>query len=264
VLGDLSVAEFTRLMTAITSWVAPEQGCNYCHIPSDLASDDVYTKVVARRMLQMTEYVNADHATHVGQTGVTCYTCHRGANVPAQTWTDDPEPPRVAGMAGWRDGQNVAGVAATAYSALPFEPFQRYLTSTGDAHDGIRVASLTALPQSEGGDTSNIKDTEHTYALMMHISDSLGVNCTYCHNSRAFSSWEQSNPARTTAWYGLTMVADINEQFLTPLAGTLPDNRLGPSGDAPKANCGTCHQGLPKPLNGAPMLSDYPSLAGPQ
>ena len=31
VLGDLSVGEFTRHMLAITAWVAPEQGCTYCH-----------------------------------------------------------------------------------------------------------------------------------------------------------------------------------------------------------------------------------------
>jgi outer membrane protein OmpA-like peptidoglycan-associated protein len=31
-------------------------------------------------------------------------------------------------------------------------------------------------------------------------------------------------------------------------------------GDAPKANCGTCHQGVYKPLFGANMLKDYPEL----
>ena len=36
--------------------------------------------------------------------------------------------------------------------------------------------------------------------------------------------------------------------------------RLGPTGDAPKANCTTCHQGAYKPLYGANMLDDYPSL----
>ena len=59
VLGDLSVAEFTRLMTTITAWVSPEQGCNYCHNPANLASDDIYTKVVSRRMIQMTQNINA-------------------------------------------------------------------------------------------------------------------------------------------------------------------------------------------------------------
>jgi hypothetical protein len=31
VLGDISAGEFNRLMVAITNWVSPEEGCNYCH-----------------------------------------------------------------------------------------------------------------------------------------------------------------------------------------------------------------------------------------
>ena len=78
VLGDLSVGEFTRHMAAITAWVAPQEGCNYCHNPENLADDSKYTKVVARRMIQMTQHINADWKPHVAATGVTCYTCHRG------------------------------------------------------------------------------------------------------------------------------------------------------------------------------------------
>jgi len=85
VLGHLSVGEFTRLMTAMTSWVAPEQGCAYCHNLQNLADDSVYTKVVARRMVQMTQHINADWKAHVANTGVTCYTCHRGKTVPEMT-----------------------------------------------------------------------------------------------------------------------------------------------------------------------------------
>ena len=44
VLGDLSVGEFTRHMLAITAWVAPEQGCAYCH-GANLADESKYTKV---------------------------------------------------------------------------------------------------------------------------------------------------------------------------------------------------------------------------
>jgi photosynthetic reaction center cytochrome c subunit len=181
-------------------------------------------------------------------------------NVPAQIWTADPAPPTVRGsMAGWRDGQNVAGVEAVAYASLPYDPFERYLGERMENLGNIRVASQTALPT--GTNPQNIKTTEETYGLMMHLSDALGVNCTYCHNSRAFSSWEESLPARTIAWHGLHMVQDVNQEFLAPLASALPDNRKGVNGDAPKAHCGTCHQGVNKPLNGAPMLQDYPSLA---
>ena len=104
VLGDQSVGEFTRTMAAMTAWVAPQQGCTYCHNPQDFASDSVYTKVVARRMLEMTRHVNADWQSHVASTGVTCYTCHRGNNIPTATWFQavDPHP---YGMVGNKAGR---------------------------------------------------------------------------------------------------------------------------------------------------------------
>ena len=37
VLGDVGVGEFTRLMASITTWVAPTQGCAYCHDVSNMA-----------------------------------------------------------------------------------------------------------------------------------------------------------------------------------------------------------------------------------
>ncbi len=38
-LGDLSVGQFTRLMVSMTSWVAPTEGCTYCHNPANFAED---------------------------------------------------------------------------------------------------------------------------------------------------------------------------------------------------------------------------------
>ena len=74
VLSDLTVAEFTRLMVAVTTWVAPKEGCNYCHVPGNWASDDIYTKVVSRRMFEMVQNTNADWKQHVAVqgVGVTC------------------------------------------------------------------------------------------------------------------------------------------------------------------------------------------------
>ena len=60
VLQDLSVGQFTRLMASITTWVSPTQGCAYCHNTNNMAEDSVYTKVVARRMIQMVQHINAD------------------------------------------------------------------------------------------------------------------------------------------------------------------------------------------------------------
>ena len=107
------------------------------------------------------------------------------------------------------------------------------------------------------------QQAEWTYGLMMHLSKGLGVNCTYCHNSRNFGSWETSPPTRVIAWHGIQMSRYLNVDYLEPLGPVYPDHRLGPTGDAPKLNCATCHNGVAKPLYGAPMAASFPSLQMP-
>lgn len=254
VLNDLNVAQFTRVMLAMTQWVAPqEQSCNYCH-GADMSSDERYTKVVARRMLEMVRHINSDWKDHVSTTGVTCYTCHRGNAVPQNVWFTNPGESSNTGLIADMAGQNkpAAGVGLT---ALPYDPFTRMLLKDED----IRVISKDALPD---GNRTSIKQTEGTYALMMHMSQSLGVNCTYCHNSRSFAVWDASTPKRTTAWYGIRMARDLNNHYLVPLTGTFPEHRRGVLGDVGKVNCATCHQGVFKPLYGESMAKDYPELQG--
>jgi len=254
VLKDLDSDEFMRLMAAITEWVSPEQGCAYCHADGEeLASDSLYTKVVARRMLEMTLDINARWQPHVAGTGVTCFTCHRGQPVPAGIWFADPGPPQARGAAGNRAGQN-APAPAVGLTSLPFDPFGPFLADGKD----VRVVSASALPE---GNRTSIKQTEWTYGLMMHMSEALGVNCTFCHNTRSFAAWDQSTPQRSVAWHGIRMVRQLNADYLEPLKPQFPANRLGRLGDAPKVGCGTCHQGAYKPLLGAGMLADYPYLA---
>lgn len=263
VLGDLSEDEFNSLMLSITEWVSPVQGCAYCHNEENLASDEVYTKIVARSMLEMTRVINAEWATHVaGVTGgdgayVNCYTCHRGNNVPTYVWYDGDGvegQPQAAQMLGNRNNQNLAD-AETAFSSLPYTALETKLN--GEAE--IRVIADNELPRV-GVTGASIQATEATYSLMMHMSDSLGVNCTYCHNSRAFSQWDQGPATRTTAWYGIRMVRMINQTYLEPLTPVFPDNRLGPNGDVAKVNCETCHQGVNQPMYGAFMLEEHPTL----
>lgn len=257
VLGELNVAEFTRLMLAMTAWVAPDEGCNYCHNPANLADDSKYTKVVARRMIEMTRHINGDWKTHVAETGVTCFTCHRGKPVPSEVWFAPPLDQQASRMAGSRAGQNMPA-AATALSALPRDPFTPYLLKDNE----IRIAAKAALPGGGAAPGATIAATEGTYGLMMHMADALGVNCTFCHNSRSFSSWEESTPQRSTAWHGIRMARDLNQAYLEPLTGSFPAHRLGPNGDVAKISCATCHQGVNKPLNGVSMLKDHPELAG--
>lgn len=225
VLTDVSLPEFNRTMVAMTQWVSPQQGCNYCHVPGNFASDSIYTKVVARQMLRMTRAINGQWASHVGQTGVTCWTCHAGNPVPNNVWFFD----------------------------RPDQPLRHYL----DRQD-VRVQSASWAPSN--GNRSSIKQTEYTYALMISMSRSLGVNCAFCHNSPRWSSWEQSTPQRLTALRGIRMARALNNDYLLPLQPVFPAERLGPQGDVPKIQCSTCHQGAYKPLYGAQIARDYPAL----
>ena len=233
VLNDISVAEFNRTMIAMSTWVAGTGNCAYCHNLANLAADTlpsgepIYTKIVARRMIQMTRHINSQYQEHVANTGVTCYTCHVGKPLPNGLW----------------------------FYASQNDYLRHYLD-----RDGARV--ITRAVEPSNANRSSVKQTEWTYALMISQSKSLGVNCTYCHNSRAFSSWEEAPPARVTAFHGIQMMRDLNTNFLAPLTPIYPAVRLGPMGDAPKAQCVTCHNGAYKPLYGAQMARDYPAMWG--
>lgn len=233
VLNDISVAELNRTMIAMTTWVAGTGNCAYCHNLKDLSADTldggapIYSKLVARRMIQMTRHINGQYSQHVANTGVTCYTCHRGKPLPGGLWFYGKE---------------------TDY-------LRHYLD-----RDGARVVTQTIAPNPDN--RSSVKQTEWTYALMISQSQSLGVGCVYCHNSRQFSSWEQAPPQRVTAYHGILMMRDLNTRYLSPLQSVYPAGRLGPMGDAPKAQCSTCHGGVYKPLYGAKMVKDYPGLWG--
>ena len=233
VLTDISAAEFGRTMTAMSAWVAGNAGnCAYCHNTANFAADSakgqpIYTKLVARMMLRMTRRVNSDYTNHVGGTGVTCYTCHRGQPLPKGLW----------------------------FYTTENQILRHYLD-----RDDVRVQTHTVEPNN--GNRTAIRQTYNTYALMVTQSNALGVNCTYCHNSRAWTSWEQSTPKRVVALYGSTMLRDVNMNYLNPLQPVYPRSRLGVHGDAPKAQCITCHNGVYKPMYGAKMVKDYPALWG--
>lgn len=273
VLGHITSGEMTRLMTAMATWVSPKQGCAYCHAPqrdaagnivkdedgvpqadqNNLHSDELYTKKVARRMLQMTMQINSGWKTHVKETGVTCYTCHRGNPVPNNIWYDETPSAANSGGLGDRAGQNVPSMIV-GLTALPTDVFRPYLADD----EGIRIISTEPLPIDN---RLSIKQAEWSYGLMMHISGALGVNCTHCHNTRSMAAWGASPPARAQAWYGIRMARALNKDYLEPLGSIFPAERLGPTGDAPKLNCATCHQGAYRPLLGQSMLKDYMVLA---
>jgi photosynthetic reaction center cytochrome c subunit len=253
VLGDLSKSQFARTMLSIKSWVAPDVGCNLCHAAPIYNSDEKYQKRVARKMIAMTRHINTDWTAHVGKTGVTCFTCHRGQAVPPKVWFSATEYDN--GLMQKRPIQRPPTPAA-ADSALPADSLTEYLLHD----DSIRVNGATPL---QTGNRQSVQHARQTYTLMMVMSESLGVNCDFCHNTRAIFSWDLSTPQRVTAWYGIRMVRDLNNNVMVPLKSELPPERLGPGGDVPKIYCATCHNGSNKPLYGAPMLGVYPELVRP-
>lgn len=254
VLGDLDVNEFTRTMLAITAWVSPKEGCNYCHVPgADLSEDTLYTKSVARKMLEMTRGINAGWKTHVSTTGVTCYTCHRGQPVPAGIWFNQPGPRHAGGASAESDGHNAVSVQA-GLTAIDVNVLSRHLVG----NDPLRAAGKAALP---AGNRATIQQTENIFGLMIHASESLGVNCTFCHNTRSHAEWADSPVQRTTAYHGIRMVRELNNGYMVPLTSSFPAARRGQMGDVAKVGCATCHQGQNKPLGGAPLVKDHPALA---
>lgn len=266
VLGDLTEDNFNRLMNAMTQWVAPDQGCAYCHGDAaleDYGDDALYTKVVARRMIQMTQNINENWDGHVNannEVGVNCYTCHRGENVPSNIWFNiSPVNERVDG---WAAVQNRA-TSLSQSTSLPSNALQEYL-SNGDQIVNVHSleSRVAGVPGVDEEDYASIQKTEMTYSLMNYFANSLGVNCVFCHNSRAFYDAGQVTPQWGTALLGRQMVIELNAEYLIPLQDVYPAERLGPVyADAPKAACKTCHKGYQQPMQGLNVIADWPELA---
>ncbi len=266
VLTDVSAAEFMRLQYAITAWVSPKQGCAFCHEGTNWASDAKPQKAVTRIMLQMTRHLNADWSNHVAPAGMTCYTCHRGQPVPGQSWFPDaPEPGHM--MAGDEDNWQESG--DTVRKFFPDDGFAEYFLDD----QPIAVISTASI---HNGTIGSWPEANRIYEMMMQMSDGIGVNCGYCHQSRAFQDWNQSSPYRWNSWWAIRMTRDLNRHFLLPIADILPQSRTlehenripviparmsGPQTGEGLVVCATCHFGLPQPLNGANMLKDYPGLS---
>ncbi|MGI4811440.1 MAG: photosynthetic reaction center cytochrome PufC [Janthinobacterium lividum] len=267
VLGDVDQAEFMRLQEAITQWVAPKQGCGFCHTGEDYASDAKPQKIAARLMLSMTRTINADWSNHIAPSGVTCYTCHRGQPIPAETWF--PQPPKPAKL--WVAIQQPYNESAdTVRKFFPDNGWGLFYVG----NENISGQSLSALPDNQ---VHAVIVVTRIYEMMMQMSDGMGVNCGFCHNSRAFWDWSQSTPQRWTAYYALQQIRELNNNFLLKLAEAIPMKRARvnettlpviPAAEAGIQNgnglavCATCHYSQPKPMGGADVISTYPSLVG--
>jgi photosynthetic reaction center cytochrome c subunit len=78
---NLKILKPDEIRAVMGSFVAGTGlSCMGCHTQGDFASDDMPTKVTARKMLAMVRGINAN--TFNGDQKVTCYTCHRGEALP--------------------------------------------------------------------------------------------------------------------------------------------------------------------------------------
>ncbi len=238
------------LVAAMQAWTG---------IPDLFEDEENYQTQVGYLMISMTQNINENWDGHVnanGEVGVTCYTCHRGQPVPSDIWFSIL--PVNARMAGWSANQNRA-TSLSQSTSLPSDALEMYLleANTIGVHDlESRVAGIP------GQDVASLQHTERTYSLMNYFANSLGVNCVFCHNSRAFYDAGQVTPQWATASLGILMVQELNNDYIVPAGALLPEERLGPiNGDEPKLACKTCHKGYQQPLQGTNVIGDWPQLS---
>ena len=268
VLTTLNAGDFMRLQNGLTAWVSPKQGCGFCHAGNDYASDAKPAKLAARQMLLMTRHINATWRSHVGAGGVTCFSCHRGQPVPSEVWFQSPPTPSRPQIDRQEDYEERARTVRTFF---PNEGYEEYLLQATPELG----QSYTALPT---GETRSQLEIKRIYENMMQMADGIGVNCGYCHNSRAFFDWRQSTPQRWTGYSGIQMTRDLNRNYILGVGQIAPQTRAVVGDDRAfslpardraaqtgngLADCATCHHGAPKAIAGGGLLASFPGLAGP-
>ncbi len=260
VLGGVSKAEFDRTMIAITRWVSPNEGCGFCHGGQNANyATDYPRKQIARAMLAMTRTMNASWTNHVGAQGVTCWSCHAGRVVPQNRWfLDAPLVPPERGLLGKPQAWNTS--AKTIREFFPARPNRMFLLQGLPGH---RIQARNALATTDKAVFTHDREyTEQLYISMMQMSNALGVNCTYCHQSRVAYDWAQSPPNRLAGYSGIKMTTMLNQNYLSRLAPWTPAALIGKMGDSAKVDCKSCHQGQEKPVGGMQHVV-YPALIGP-
>lgn len=250
-LENLTVENYDRLLAAMRAWTG---------IPDLFESADNYQTAVGHVMITMTQNINENWDGHVNankEVGVTCFTCHRGQPVPSDIWFKAT--PVVKAAEGWAAVQNRV-TPLSSFTSLPSDALETFLLDYGTISVHDLESRVAGIPGKD--DYPGIQHAERTYALMNYVANSLGVNCNFCHNSRAFYDGAQVTPQWGTESLGIQMVQEINNEYLVPLEGLYPPERLGPvHQDAPKAACKTCHKGYQQPLQGTNVIGDWPELA---
>lgn len=279
VLSGLTSAEVWTYMVQYVSG-GLGVGCQYCHDVNNFAADTYPQKASARNMLYLVSDINADYIVNLPNwrgNYVQCATCHNNApnnleavgeqfvkSIPDIPVIVDPldengvpildpaaKPAEIQGPVGLQDS-----VLFYIYNYQVWRPFD-----PADPESGRGSLALT----KEGGRTQDQVTINQN--VMNYQGWSLGVGCTYCHNSRNFVAYEldaAGNLANPEYGYN-KLKAQRMMQLTTWLAQNWPTYGAVPKDAVPTAlqggasvfsyrtlgdgqsynvpGCYTCHQG---------------------
>lgn len=202
VLAGMTSAQIWTYMQQYVS-AALGVGCQYCHNLQNFASDEYPQKIAARNMLYLVSDVNAEYIVNLPNwrgNYVQCTTCHNNApnnlesvgvqfikSVPDILVTVDPldengvaiTDPALKPEALRQPISLQDSVLYYIYNYFVWKPFDPAVPESGRGalaltYDGGRTQEQVTINQN----------------VMNYQAWSLGVGCTYCHNSRNFVGYE--------------------------------------------------------------------------
>ncbi|NJK81088.1 MAG: photosynthetic reaction center cytochrome c subunit [Chloroflexaceae bacterium] len=210
VLQGMNTSQIWNYMIQISG--ALGVGCQYCHDINNFAADPYPAKISGRLMLLLVRDLNTQYITNIPNwrgNYVRCDTCHLNQALGVPTVSEqfelsvppitvDLEPLNEAGLP-IRTAEEVAELNASEFATMDVdnpmllkEAVLYYLYNyrvwdpfnAEDPTSGRGSLSLT----HEGGRTQDQVTINQN--VMNLQSWSLGVGCTYCHNSRNFYAYE--------------------------------------------------------------------------
>ena len=156
VLKGIPVDEFMGTMGLFSA--ALSFCCKDCHEGAGTSTPhweaDPPKKVVARRMVQMVAKINQDSFN--GRQVVTCWTCHRGAQSPANT----PPIDTIYGTPTFTPTDVLPAAPASAGTPPANEILDKYITALGGADNLAKLTSFTAKGTSHLFGEVNADPTE--------------------------------------------------------------------------------------------------------
>lgn len=104
--------------------------------------------------------------------------------------------------------------------------------------------NLKVLPKDMTG--------QQVITIMRNFEGDLGVECTYCHAKDPATGHpnfaSDANPMKDRARVMMRMTHAIDTEYLTQLTDPKAENPV---------TCGTCHQGMPKPMVFTPKQEEH-------